>query len=1089
MTRPADELPLDPTLPQSPLPHSGDAANGASRFAPGRMVAERYRIVRWIAEGGMGEVYEAEDEHLHERVALKAVRARASADAQVIARFKLEIQLARKVTHPNACRIFDLGVDREAGVDVLFLTMELVRGSTLADRLHLGGPLALADAFEILAQVAAALDAAHAAGVIHRDLKTTNILLAPAGEGHTRAVVTDFGLARSLDAAGVVAERVTGAVQLVGTPAYMAPEQVEGQELSARTDVYQFGVVMYEVLTGRLPFEGHTPLSTAVKRVKEKAPSPRLHRPALTPAWEAAVLKCLELEPAARFASASDALRSLEQADLAEGTPAPEPVQGATNAATSRLSQPPARPRRSGGLAVAAVAACVSAVVVFGLLRHATRERGAPGMSAAGGLAPLPVPPAGTRRSLAVLPFANRGGDAEVAWVSLALGETLATELAAAEELRLVPADAVERTTADLELAPAAHHDAATLARLGKNLHVDYVLAGSYEARGAHDLHLALALESTRDGRTVFALDATGTSDDLPALVAAAAPRLYARLGVPPPDASARAATHAAQPASAAAARAYAEGTYFQNRLECARARALLEAAVRADPRHALAHAELAEAESCLGDEAGALASARRAWELSTGLRREQRLRIEAALRTMEHDHARVITIYRTLWEFFPDNPDYGLELGRAQAGDGQLREAEATIARLRQAGGGDDPAVDLLCTGVEYELANYAADLACAEHAIETTRARGARLLYGMARRDQAWALRFLGRTDEALAAALESRRVFSAAGNQALELQVLNTMGGVYLDQGKLRAALDARSQALALARNLGHARWIARLASNSAELARSFGDPLAARTLAQEGLDLALRIDEKSVAGYAYIFVGDALLDAGRANEARPYFRDGLALATIVGRKQAMVSAEVGLAWCASVAGDFAAAHAALDHAFALHAEMKTPPVEPGLELAHVLFREGRTADAERQLATTLAAADRQRDLFAADGLALRADLLLARGDAEGARREAALAVAAGTRVDAIGLALPGRMVAAHAAADEAALAAVIAEAERAGYLGLALDGELRLARLERAHGKRAAARARFDTIVKRARPLGQEWIARVAEAART
>jgi len=596
----------------------------------------------------------------------------------------------------------------------------------------------------------------------------------------------------------------------------------------------------------------------------------------------------------------------------------------------------------------------------------------------------------------------------------------------------------------------------------------------------------ALARLKRRDRLDAFSpkVSATGSTRDLPALVERAAPRLYARLGVAPPDAQTSAEVRAAQPASAEAARAYTQGSFHQRRLDCKPAAQLLEQAIAADPRHALAHAQLAEAYLCLGDETRALASARRAWQLSDGLRREDRLRIEAELRTMEHDHARVITIYRTLWEYFPDNLAYGLELGRAQAAAGQLEEARATILALRQAGGDGDPELDLLCSGVEYELANYAADLACARRAVATARTRGARLLYGMGRRDEAWALRFLGKTDDALSAALESRQVFAAAGNHALELNVLNTMAGVYLDQSKPRAAFDARSEALRLARSLGHARWIARLACNSAELERMLSDPMVARAHAQEGLDLALRIDEKSIAGYCYVFVGNTLIDAGRPGEARAYFADALRLTSAVGRKQAMVSAQVGLAWVDSAGADFAAAHAVLEAAFALHAQMSTPPVEPRLELAHVLFREGKLAEAETEVRKALAEVDRQRDLFDADGKALLADILLARGDVAGARREAALAVAAGRRLDAPGVALPGRVSAAAAAGDAAALAALVDEAERAGYQGIAFDATLRLGRLELAHGQRKAGRARLDTLAKHARAAGHEALARAA-----
>src|SRR5262249_45005117 len=181
--------------------------------------------------------------------------------------FNGETQVARKGTPPNVCRLFDVGIDRRSGREVAFLTMELLDGETLSARLRRAGRMTTAEAMPIAEQIAAGLTAAHEAGIIHRDLKCANILLVG-----SRAVVMDFGLAR------VIAEgsdQVTGD-GVVGSPAYMAPEQVEGgRPLTAAADIYAFGVVLFEMVTGRLPFVGETPLATAVMRIREDARSPR----------------------------------------------------------------------------------------------------------------------------------------------------------------------------------------------------------------------------------------------------------------------------------------------------------------------------------------------------------------------------------------------------------------------------------------------------------------------------------------------------------------------------------------------------------------------------------------------------------------------------------------------------------------------------------------------------------------------------------------------------------------------------------------------------------------------------------------------
>ena len=232
-------------------------ATVARTLHPGQILAGRYRIVRPIGAGGMGEVYEAEDLDLGARVAVKTMRLD---DEDSLSRFKHEIHLARTVTHPNVCRIFDLHRhhDVEMGTVVTFLTMELVDGETLSVYLARRGALTAAEALPIAEQIALALSAAHQKHVVHRDLKPANVILT---EGGTKAVVTDFGLAYTLTQA------TESTVTVVGTPAYMAPEQFEGKPITAAADIYAFGVLLYEMVVGRRPFAGDTPIALALDRI------------------------------------------------------------------------------------------------------------------------------------------------------------------------------------------------------------------------------------------------------------------------------------------------------------------------------------------------------------------------------------------------------------------------------------------------------------------------------------------------------------------------------------------------------------------------------------------------------------------------------------------------------------------------------------------------------------------------------------------------------------------------------------------------------------------------------------------------------
>jgi eukaryotic-like serine/threonine-protein kinase len=251
-------------------PASADAndatlvATESSEVAVGSAFAGRYLIERLLGRGGMGAVYAAFDRHLEERVALKLLDAPPGRDASALARFRREVRLARRVTHHNTARTFDIG--EHAGAH--YLTMELVDGVALDQLLRQKGALPVERATEIARQLCLGLTAAHAAGVIHRDLKPANVLVAPDG----RVVITDFGIARQIEDDA----RVTVAgTDLVGTPAYMAPEQVAGGTIDERVDLYAVGLILFEMLTGKLPFSGDTPLATAVARLERQPPNPR----------------------------------------------------------------------------------------------------------------------------------------------------------------------------------------------------------------------------------------------------------------------------------------------------------------------------------------------------------------------------------------------------------------------------------------------------------------------------------------------------------------------------------------------------------------------------------------------------------------------------------------------------------------------------------------------------------------------------------------------------------------------------------------------------------------------------------------------
>ncbi len=272
------------------------------------VVAGRYEILGLLGMGGMGRVYRAKDRELGETVALKVLHKDFVGSDEMIERFRQEVRLARKVTHRNVARTFDIG-EHEGEK---FLTMELVAGEALSARLE-RGLLDTREALAIACDVVAGMAAAHAVGVVHRDLKPDNVLLEAPGSGSLgRVVITDFGIARG--EMGGSAAKTSG--RTVGTPAYMAPEQIGGQvDIDARADIYAFGAMFFEMLTGERAWPGTSALAVAAARLVQPPPDPRAHQPGLSPSIVAIVMRCLARDRIDRFATDAELLSALLLAD------------------------------------------------------------------------------------------------------------------------------------------------------------------------------------------------------------------------------------------------------------------------------------------------------------------------------------------------------------------------------------------------------------------------------------------------------------------------------------------------------------------------------------------------------------------------------------------------------------------------------------------------------------------------------------------------------------------------------------------------------------------------------------------------------
>jgi eukaryotic-like serine/threonine-protein kinase len=297
-------VPVDFLKP--PLP-SGASSSSVESSTPAaisestlKKISVRYEGLVVVGSGAMGTVYRARDRETQDEVALKFLRPELSVDERQVERFKNEVRLARKIAHKNVCRIHEF--NRADGT--AYFSMEFVKGDTLRQMLVRLGCLGVRTTIRIARQICAGLQEAHAQGIVHRDLKPENVMLDQEGQ----VKVMDFGIARSI-------ERETATTGLIGTPPYMAPEQVEGKAVDPRTDIYSLGLVIYEMLTGSAAFEGDTPMSVALKQVRERPTPPRKLDPGLPKGIETVVLKCLEKDPDNRFQSVGELESALEDVE------------------------------------------------------------------------------------------------------------------------------------------------------------------------------------------------------------------------------------------------------------------------------------------------------------------------------------------------------------------------------------------------------------------------------------------------------------------------------------------------------------------------------------------------------------------------------------------------------------------------------------------------------------------------------------------------------------------------------------------------------------------------------------------------------
>ena len=432
------------TVPGQPAGGGGDE----EAFATGRVLGNRYEILGVIGKGGMGWVYKARDREIDRIVAIKVIKPDLAQDETVIARFRDEIILARKVTHKNVLRIFDIA---EAD-GFKFISMPFIEGKDLKAIITEKGKMPVDEALDIAVQVLEALKSAHDVGVVHRDLKPHNILIDADGN----ACVTDFGIAKSMDAGGLT---MTG--QIVGTPDYMSPEQAEGRDVDGRSDLYSFGLVLYEMLTGHVPFKADSIITTLMLRLREIADPPSHTNPEV-PAWvDRLVMRALERNADDRYATAEDILTDIERAHVKRKL---------------RLRG------RNLFIAIGGSIAVLVALFFFILRPQLSFEQ--------------------KRTFIAVLPFENLTGETELDWLSSGIPENLTADLAQSKFFRVMSTDRLRHVVSDIGGDPNGYDVGEVMAQIGKATDLDAVAMGSFVKIG-DKIRITLKIEDANSQEMV----------------------------------------------------------------------------------------------------------------------------------------------------------------------------------------------------------------------------------------------------------------------------------------------------------------------------------------------------------------------------------------------------------------------------------------------------------------------------------------------------------------------------------------------------------------------------------------------------------
>ncbi len=839
-------------------------------------------------------VFRAQDLQLERDVAIKVLPSGMLSDEAARKRFRKEALSLARLSHPNVATIFEF--DTQDNTD--FLVAEYIPGITLDEKLA-KGRLSVREVISLGSQLARGLGAAHAQGMVHRDLKPSNLRITP----DNRLKILDFGLAQFIPHAsdlGLTAT-MTKSQEVSGTLPYMAPEQLRGEVTDARSDIWAVGAVLYEMATGKRPFPGSNgPL--LIDAILNRDPErPSKINAQISLGLERVILKAIEKDPADRYETTSALGADLDR--LSAGV---APFAKWRRDRTSDL--------------IAAGAVLILLFVVVGISIYVVRHRGKTAHVSSGTGAIK------ARRSVAVLGFKNLTGKADAAWLSTALSEMLTTELAAGGELLTVPGESVAEMKSSLSLPEADSYGQATLAKIRENVGSDEVVLGSYLALSNGTLRVDMKLEDATSGEIVDSVTENGTESQISELISNAGSALRAKLGAATASPDEAAQVRASLPANTEAARYYSEGLEKFRAFDAQGAKDLFQKAVGIEPQFAPAHSALALAWKALGYTPKAREEAKQGLDLSSGLEREQRLLVEGQYHDIAHEWPKAIENYRALFQFFPDNLEYGLKLAAAQIYGGKSQDALATTTQLRNlpAPARDDPRIDTTEALAAEHVGDPKRELSLAIKAAEKARTQGSKLQMAGALLLQCGALNSLGQPQEGSAKAEEAQRIFAEAGNRDMAASALNRVAITAMSQGDYVASREKYEGALAMWRELGDEEKVAAALSNIGQILKRQGELKQARAYYEQAIVTFRKVEDKNSTALMQGNLGNLLNSTGELSAAKETLNRAVAMTRELGNKDLEETDLTNLADTIASEGDLAGARRLLDDAQPLLSE---------------------------------------------------------------------------------------------------------------------------------------------------------------------